>query len=348
MAGSEHITQSLINLIYKLFICRTDRYGIQWCRDGEVGYRAEKGEITRQLLREHLEGRKTIGIYSAPPGMTRWMVFDFDSMDLGPVKKLQAFLNNQGVPVCLEFSGKKGYHLWIFLNGLAPNWKIRDVARRAAEESGISEVEVFPAQDKVSKEHPGSLIKLPMGKHQATGRWCLFTGDDGKPYPNQYDFLSKVQRVDIGMLTYKLGIQKKSGASRPRRSIYNNTNKSSRQLKPCVENLIRDGIEEGYRKKAAFLIACELRRSNPRVSKDAVGGVLAAFALRCDPQPRRDELQDVIRSAFKDDDLPYEYGCSWGGPPLSEKVDKYCVGKGNCIYLDLLKNMQTGRKGNGR
>jgi len=346
MAGSKHIKQSLIKLIYRLFICRSDRYGIQWCRDDEVGYRAERKKITPDLLRRHLNGRITLATYAGkPPGWCKFLVFDFDHLDLGPVWRLQDFFSSYGAESYLEFSGRKGHHLWIFLTALAPNWKIRAVARRAVEETGIGDVEIFPAQNKVSDDHPGSLIKIPMGKHRATEKECLFLDKNAKPYGDQHEFLRRIQKVDMDNLAKKLEIRRSPQAARKSTS----KGKTPSQLKPCVENLIRDGIEEGYRNEAAFLLACELRRASPPISRKAVGGVLAAFGLRCDPPLRRDELQSVLKSAFRSGTV-YEFGCNWGGPPLSEKVDKYCVGKGKgkCIYLDLLKNMQTGRDGKGR
>ncbi len=332
MAGSKHITQSLINLIYRLFICRTDRYGIQWFRNGDVSYRAEREKITPDLLRRHLNDRITLATYAGrPPGRCKFLAFDFDYLDLKPVWRLQDFFSRYGAKIYVEFSGKKGHHGWLFTDQ-APNWKIRAVARRAVEETGIGDLEIFPAQNEVSKEHPGSLIKLPLGKHRATGKRCLFLNSEGQPYGNQYEFLQKIQKVDIESLAKKLNIRRSPPAARKSTK----KGKTPSLLKPCVENLIRDGIEEGYRNKAAFLIACELRRASPPISREAVGGVLAAFGLRCEPPLRRDELQSVLKSAFRSAPV-YEFGCNWGGPPLEEVVENYCSGRKNCIYLDLLK-----------
>ncbi len=343
MGDAENISKAVLDIICRLFICRTDRYGIQWCRDGEVGYRAERGKITPGLLRRHLKSEITLATYAGkPPGQCKFLAFDFDHLDLGPVRKLQDFFSRYGAKIYVEFSGKKGHHGWLFTDP-APNWKIRAVALRAIKETGIGDVEIFPAQNRVSKEHPGSLIKLPLGKHRATGKKCLFLNSEGQPYGNQYEFLRQIKKVDIDNLAKKLKIRRNPQAQRKLKG----KGQTPPQLKPCVENLIRDGMEEGYRNEAAFLIACELRRANPAISRETVGGVLAAFGLRCEPPLRRDELQSVLKSAFRSGTV-YEFGCNWGGPPLKEVIGYYCDGRSDCLYLDMLKNLNDSYRENDK
>ncbi len=191
-------------------------------------------------------------------------------------------------------------------------------------------------QDGLGPILPGSLIKLPLGKHRATGKKCLFLDAEGKPYQNQHEFLQKFQKVDIDSLAKKLKVRRSPRAARKATK----KGKTPSLLKPCVENLIRDGTEEGYRNKAAFLISCELRRIS--VPKAVAGGALSTWNLRNNPPLRRDELQQILCSAYSPE-ARYEFGCKWEGV-LGEIMPAFCVGKGNCLYLAVLKEINTDNK----
>lgn len=342
MAGTQHITKEYLALIFKLFICNPDRYGLQWCRSGEVGYRAVEDGITNELIGQHLEGEKTIAVYTAPPGESKWLVFDFDEIYPGPVWRLRAVFKKAGAQTYIERSGRKGYHLWLF-TPLTSNRVLRRVGKAALQVTELSGVEIFPAQNTVLEEHPGNCIKLPLGVHRATGKQCLFLNENGEPHPDQLKLLREVERADVEKLASSFDLQPEAAAS----PEADTSPETPAQLKPCVENLIRDGVREGYRNPAAFLIAAELRRANPRIPRETAGGVLSAFRLRCQPPLPRSEVQQVLRSAFRPD-ADYQYGCNWGGPPLSELVEEFCVGQRECIYLDLLKNMTEGGLQNAR
>lgn len=341
--GSKNAIGKLVNTIFRLFVCRTDMCGIQRNNDGQIGYRVVQREVNRKLIRRHIKGEITIGVFPSPPGRCRWLCFDFDQMNMQPAGRLREVFRRHGGEGYVEFSGCKGYHLWIFFGQMQPNRLIRKVGRAALREAQLEDVELFPAQDKVSQDRPGNLIKLPMGVHRATGNRCLFVDESGEPVEHQLELLRSVHRADADELADGFDLESEAGTTRRSNADLD----TPAQLKPCVENLIREGVSEGYRNQANVLVASDLRRSRPGIPKTTVGGVLSAFNLRCEPPLRRDEVQRVLDSAFRPE-TPYEYGCNWGGPPLSELVEEFCVGRENCIYLDLLKNLTEGDVKNAR
>ncbi|MEF8788222.1 MAG: primase C-terminal domain-containing protein [Planctomycetota bacterium] len=333
MARKDKIS-ALVSLIYQLWICRADRYGMQWANGGDAGYRAVKKKITPRLLARHLQGAVTIGVYTAPPGWSKWLAFDFDRMNLGPVLRLRDVFRTHGAETLLAYSGRKGYHLWLFLTGLEKNHRIRALARKTIKKADIHDVECFPAQDSVSRERPGNLIKLPLGVHRATGNRCLFVDENGQPISDQLDVLQNVERVPLEKLCRRLGVQDQG--ARPTGSRDDTVTPS--QLRDCTRRLLQAGVPHGYRNECGAVAAADMKRAG--YPRRAAAGALSAWNLRNDPPLRPDELGSVLASIY-DREKAYEYGCNWKGV-LAEIMPDFCVGKENCLYLDLFKEMNTG------
>src|SRR6185312_2887133 len=76
----------------------------------------EHPSLSRAILRNHLEGTITIGLYAINPETQRckWVAIDADYSDaLTDLLKLQWELRQDGVDAALEKS-RRGGHLWIF------------------------------------------------------------------------------------------------------------------------------------------------------------------------------------------------------------------------------------------
>lgn len=174
-------------IIFQTFVSRSDAYAIQ-NRDGS--YLKIEKELTFDDINEHLEGTKTIGIYQIDANnQTKLLCLDIDL-------RSNAFENNNisdeqwrrlrdtasslvrvcvetGIKPLLEYSGRRGYHLWVFFNNPIEasiarnqgNW-LRNKAGRLDDDIAI---EVFPKQDSISENGFGNLIKLPLGVHQVSG-----------------------------------------------------------------------------------------------------------------------------------------------------------------------------------
>jgi len=78
----------------------------------------------------------------------------------------------------LEHS-RRGGHLWIFFSEPLAGKEVRRFGRGLLAHFGIEGIELFPKQDKLSTG-PGSLIRLPFGVHQKSGRRYGFYNTDGR------------------------------------------------------------------------------------------------------------------------------------------------------------------------
>lgn len=146
-------------------------------------------QLTLQIIRDHLIGRVTIGLYSLNPKTQRskWVVIDADyANSLEDLLKLQWELGRHGVDSALERS-RRGGHLWIFTERplLARDCRIYiyNLALRLRVPlkgaAGLAEgIEVFPRQDQLEPGEFGNAIRGPLGIHRGSGKRYWFYGAD--------------------------------------------------------------------------------------------------------------------------------------------------------------------------
>jgi hypothetical protein len=127
----------------------------------------------------HLRGKITLGAYLLDrKSQARCAVFDADDeQGFQRLLGLGAALSEEGVPTYLEGS-RRGGHLWLFFAQAIPGQQARRFANGILSKHGISDVEIFPKQDRLSGG-PGSMIRMPFGVHRLVGRRYGFFHSDG-------------------------------------------------------------------------------------------------------------------------------------------------------------------------
>src|SRR2546430_2195868 len=159
-------------------IGRHNDYAVQ-VPDGH--YVRVRSDLTYDELFWHLQGRQTLGTYLiTEENCSRFAVFDSDAPSgLFDLAAVQMNLMTNSIPSYLEQS-RRGAHLWIFFS--VP---ISPVLVRAwLLPFCPAGVELYPKQEAASWEHPGSVIRLPLGVHLRSGeRYPFVTLVDGHPLP---------------------------------------------------------------------------------------------------------------------------------------------------------------------
>lgn len=161
---------------------------LQGCRSMCSGCREFREPHDRvALARMHLARRITLAASPLRDGQVRWGCLDIDRHGLSPCKQryLTAVLRDEVrhfFPEALvEFSGKKGYHVWLLLDGPVPAAAMRGfllhIVDKVGESLPIQMVEVFPKQ--VVGE--GNVVKLPLSVHRGSRRFCPFLDDRFRP-----------------------------------------------------------------------------------------------------------------------------------------------------------------------
>jgi superfamily II DNA or RNA helicase len=162
--------------------------------------------LTDDVVRQHLEGKQTIGVYPLLLDETCWfLAVDFD-------KKIwqedaNAFwetCRELGVPAVLERSRSgNGGHVWIFFERHLPAATARKlgslILTRAMDrrhQLGMDSYDrFFPSQDTMPKGGFGNLIALPLQWTPRQSDNSMFVDSDFRPYPDQWRFLAGIQRM---------------------------------------------------------------------------------------------------------------------------------------------------------
>jgi hypothetical protein len=160
--------------------------------------------LTEETIRQHLEGKITVGLYAINPSTQRckWVAIDADYKNaMEDLLKLQYHLTQDGMDPALEMS-RRGGHLWIFLATplLAKECRIyiHDLALRLGvpvKGAGLAEgIEVFPKHDSIGPGEFGNAIRGPLGIHRGANRRFWFYGAD-YTLEAQIEYLNGLRKV---------------------------------------------------------------------------------------------------------------------------------------------------------
>lgn len=181
---NKELMDKLIGALNDLYIIRRDKYLLQ--KDGG-SFTMTQGKISAttgrktpplvdSLLKQHLRGKATYGVFSKYK--TKFMLFDFDfKNDFSSCKwhyyKVYQALIEMGFPddcIYTTLSGMKGIHLTIFFDRPLP---VTDA--QALYESALSMADLSHMKDKIEfRPLPKQAIKMPLGVHTKTGKRVSF------------------------------------------------------------------------------------------------------------------------------------------------------------------------------
>jgi tetratricopeptide (TPR) repeat protein len=133
--GNTKFSTDTIANLFTFFSGRENNYAIQWVKDNKTGYAPANEPLGFQTAARHLNGEITLGIYQLNvASQVKWCVFDVDIKKilvdqredegknvnfllyqaLTAAKELQSVITSRELKSYVEFSGNKGYHVWIF------------------------------------------------------------------------------------------------------------------------------------------------------------------------------------------------------------------------------------------
>jgi superfamily II DNA or RNA helicase len=162
--------------------------------------------LNDDVIRKHLEGGITIGVYPMLPDETCYfLAIDFDKQTWqDDVKAFMETCQQINILISLERSRSgDGGHIWIFFSepvsaALARqmgSFLITETMSHRHELDMKSYDRLFPNQDTMPKGGFGSLIALPLQKAPAEKGNSLFLDSNLIPYPDQWAYLSNVKRM---------------------------------------------------------------------------------------------------------------------------------------------------------
>jgi hypothetical protein len=236
----------------------------------------EVGDNLDAYLREHLAGFATYGTYLIQPEdqTVTFAVLDIDTGDKGDLHDTEAAMFALDVPddaYLVEESGRKGWHIWLFfdhphLAGDVKAW-LRSV------DWPVPGMETFPKQAAVREGGYGNLVKLPLGKHQVTGKFSKFLTHFGA------ESLDKVCRGKFDIPPAPPETWSHAAATSGPNTGF-----------PCTDAILRGEVPEGHRHDA-------LVHANLVWRKYGVSAESRAVELR--------RLNDSLPQPIEDDELEY-------------------------------------------
>lgn len=349
-----------MNQLYRLILhTQNQLYALQ-STDGKA-YPLQKGFLSPDLVQQHLEGKITLGARLLQEGSNTAKAgcIDIDCPRdaqtlpeaLAIARKIQDAAKARGLSAYEEFSGARGFHVWLFADQPVPGKTWIPALKNLAAAVGFQAKEVFPYGETSDRET--KCIKLPSGLHRKSGKRCGFLladpewTDEVPIVPqNQAALMAEFGQNPaqaIAALATEVTAPEHNGKTALHQQTKSDTSSIFESFRAdehpaCIQYLIKHGapadqeynqtnvtlaryaLSRGLGDDAALALANAVGRATPDshpTSKD-LSGKLANFKSAWNSAKRKPEL--------------YQWGCSyiWGSDELNRAGA--CIGKQCPIY----------------
>lgn len=350
------------DLYVDVFKTRDDCFAIQR-RNGS--YAPLDIQFEAKHVKEHLEGEYTYGQYLVNPedDTVQFACIDNDIEDDSDAPLTNALvaarrerdhaisLGLDEKQVWLEFSGRRGYHMWVFFDDPVPAAHAKALMDEIDGQVEIDggHTEVFPKQIALQPDGYGNLVKTPLGIHQKTGNRMVFIDDDGEPLERQGDVLRVISRNRVSSDTVEEILDEiDRDPDKLEREAAELSEKRSRSIeevivdfpdiRPCIKDAMMGKVDhlrgdQGHSMRLA--IGAELMAQG--VPIDEAMNVFKQFE-NYSPKITRQKLEEIKREGHR----------PWQCKTLEDKCPRYtedCP----CPYRnpDMIESMEINRKIHG-
>jgi len=192
-------------ILFDKLVIRNDVYAVQ---NSDGSYHTVQSPLTTDV---YISDDTTVGAYQLDAkNQVKWVCFDIDINKNAlarvgnitaifeqplrqQVQNIQNVLHKAGFQTLVEFSGMKGYHIWIIFDSPVSASQVRKCFLELENKFELVDErlhwEVFPKQDLLRNGGYGNLVKLPLQLHRKSNRKSYFVDE------NFHEFLP----VDIPM-----------------------------------------------------------------------------------------------------------------------------------------------------
>jgi hypothetical protein len=325
------VSKPLSETFSDLFVSRSDDFAEQYLEklSGEAKYSRMDRPLVLNDIEAHLDGSKTIGLYAINPKdqTVKWICWDIDlERDLGSgeghelaretaksaVVKLLAAIKARGFnekAVMVEYSGQKGYHLWLFFKPPILAVAAYFIGREIAESAGLGKsIEVFPKQKQLLSPY-GNLVKLPCGIHKRTNNRCNFLDESWNPLaPESIKTVLTQTLVVDEYMKHQIAYEAK-----PWLDAVSSTTEAAPYVgehMPCIRTYLA-GVESGERDQVAVRLAAYLLNfrgmRNNEQGRSSAWAQLQEWNDKNSPPLPNPELSTIFQQVARNPG--YNYGC---------------------------------------
>ena len=272
-------------------------YFLEGSRDNKTG--KEKGRaitkrapVTKELFQKHLNGEINLGVIPIrQDNSCFWGCIDVDKYDLDH-KALIKKIRDRDYPLVPYRSKSGGIHLFLHVLTPTPAELMIEKLSLLATDLGLSSCEIFPKQRQIMvyKNDLGNWLNIPYQQAARSTRYAMYDSGMGVPITQWYDWVQNFRLTPEKFNELK---------------VYDNdiAEKGFDQYPPCLQALIRNGCEGGYRNNALTAFATLAKKKNPDGWQKEVWDRNDSFN---EPLPSH-EVQGLIKQYEKKD---YQYKCS--------------------------------------
>lgn len=220
-----------IQMIMELLIGREDMFTREiLAEDGKRVIQFVPEPLTTDVIRKHLLGKETIGTYLIRGNDTvHFLVIDVDISRKAILNAgndpnclqdnltkaaeyallIQKALHDMGIKSYVEFSGYRGYHVWIFFSEWIPIRYVYSfleiIHQKIPNAPEPLTTEFFPAKNRKKSGKSGQNVKLPYGIHVVSGKRSFFCDSEMKPVLDPEEVLSAAARYTTVNLKKVIG-----------------------------------------------------------------------------------------------------------------------------------------------
>ena len=258
------------------------RYAEAFKQGNEVKYPHQKNYLSETELEKAIKGNLTLGIMliQDKTGLTKAGCIDIDcprdaedlTQGLALAKRLQETAQKCDLKAYIEFSGNRGYHIWIFVKKAITASLMQSVLKAIAKKAEFECKEYFPNALPESK-----CIKLPCTIHLKSGKRCGFIEDTFNPHnpqinlESQADLMAGFIQNEVSTITAVANLGFNSSVNNLTAQSNSNGNQSEVNKKlnsfgsnhpSCINHLLHNGspLEIDYNQANLTLIRYCLSR----------------------------------------------------------------------------------------
>ncbi|WP_434749658.1 TOTE conflict system archaeo-eukaryotic primase domain-containing protein [Paenibacillus amylolyticus] len=185
---------ALLNQVNRLIIGERTGYIEQYGEGEQTRYRTSTKKLVDSTVKSHLAGKKTVGCFYIG-NSSKFLCFDIDENDPAIPKQMLQLLKETGFmpqDLHVEFSGLKGWHIWLFFEEPVPISKLVSFGKYIIGQLGTKgkKIELRPEQKEKSRA-----IKLPFAIHRKTMIRTTFIQHDLQPMEDTVQYFLNIQPI---------------------------------------------------------------------------------------------------------------------------------------------------------
>jgi len=308
-------------------------------------YKLNDGDI-----KKHLNGKCTIGIYfMKEPDASKLIGLDLDIMDTDLLERIFTALFTYGIErknILMSFSGNKGYHIDIFLDGLLDKGIIRKFYEILLHDLSVDDHTLE------LRGGDGRGYKLPFGYSNKTGNYCYPCNEHGTPIGNM-ESINGIEKLDIQVIANAIELNEilpriNESEAKKKEELRNGIRPlgsydGGREIE-AIERMLQEGIHhKGNRHNAVLKVAMYCKTILRYCAKEAIEFINRwideTWTEGAGPQGFRRECISTVKKVYEYDYNLLQRYSDKKSPSEAEMQEIMSVKTGNKLETDSLQSM---------